>query len=238
MVNTTIGNDWDIVLKDIKQTEYFTNLIEAISREYETNEIYPSQDNIFNALKLTSLANTKVVILGQDPYYNKDRAGNSHAMGLSFSSKSTSVPKSLQNIFKLLSIDLGIEQPKKTADLTKWGEQGVLLLNATLTVEAGKPNSHLKYKWETFTDEIIKKLVESKQPMVFLLWGSFAQKKEKLILGECSEQNIVEQDNLLIIKTPHPSPMSASKGFFDVMQFSMTNDFLKKHGLQEIDWQL
>ncbi len=238
MINTEFGNDWDVVLKDIKQTDYFIHLMEAVEKEYETAEVYPPKENIFNALKLTPFANTKVVILGQDPYYNKDKEGNIHAMGLSFSSNSTSVPKSLQNIFKSMSLDLGIQQPKKTADLTKWSQQGVLLLNATLTVEAGKPNSHLKYKWETFTDEIIQKLAASHQPIVFLLWGSFAQKKEKLILGEISEENIVKKDNLLIIKTPHPSPMSASKGFFDVKQFSMTNNFLKEHGVSEIDWQL
>ena len=177
MVN--IGNDWDEILKDEFTKEYYLKLRAFLKAEYKSHKIHPDMYDIFNALKLTPFANTKVVILGQDPYYNKDKEGNIHAMGLSFSSNSTSVPKSLQNIFKSMSLDLGIQQPKKTADLTKWSQQGVLLLNATLTVEAGKPNSHLKYKWETFTDEIIQKLAASHQPIVFLLWGSFAQKKEK-----------------------------------------------------------
>ena len=189
--------------------------------EYEIKEIYPPKDYIFNALKLTSYENTKVVIVGQDPYHGK---GEAH--GLSFSvQKGVRVPPSLQNIYKELNDDLKIP-PKDNGDLTEWAKQGVLLLNAVLTVEKDKAASHRNLGWEPMTDYIIKLLNLKNKPVVFILWGNFAKEKAKLITNP----------QHYIIMSPHPSPFSAYSGFFGSKPFSKTNEFLIKNGLVPIDW--
>ena len=189
--------------------------------EYEIKEIYPPKDYLFNAFKLTSYENTKVVIVGQDPYHGK---GEAH--GLSFSvQKGVRVPPSLQNIYKELNDDLKIP-PKDNGDLTEWAKQGVLLLNAVLTVEKDKAASHRNLGWEPMTDYIIKLLNLKNKPVVFILWGNFAKEKAKLITNH----------QHYIIMSPHPSPFSAYSGFFGSKPFSKTNEFLIKNGLVPIDW--
>ena len=199
----------------------FKNFYKRIMHEYEIKEIYPPKDYIFNALKLTSYENTKVVIVGQDPYHGK---GEAH--GLSFSvQKGVRVPPSLQNIYKELNDDLKIP-PKDNGDLTEWAKQGVLLLNAVLTVEKDKAASHRNLGWEPMTDYIIKLLNLKNKPVVFILWGNFAKEKAKLITNH----------QHYIIMSPHPSPFSAYSGFFGSKPFSKTNKFLIKNGLVPIDW--
>ncbi len=216
-----IGNDWDEKLKVIWESPGFKNFYKRILHEYEIKEIYPPKDYIFNALKLTSYENTKVVIVGQDPYHGK---GEAH--GLSFSvQKGVRVPPSLQNIYKELNDDLKIP-PKDNGDLTEWAKQGVLLLNAVLTVEKDKAASHRNLGWEPMTDYIIKLLNLKNKPVVFILWGNFAKEKAKLITNH----------QHYIIMSPHPSPFSAYSGFFGSKPFSKTNEFLIKNGLVPIDW--
>jgi uracil-DNA glycosylase len=216
-----IGNDWDEKLKVVWESPGFKNFYKRIMHEYEIKEIYPPKDYIFNALKLTSYENTKVVIVGQDPYHGK---GEAH--GLSFSvQKGVRVPPSLQNIYKELNDDLKIP-PKDNGDLTEWAKQGVLLLNAVLTVEKDKAASHRNLGWEPMTDYIIKLLNLKNKPVVFILWGNFAKEKAKLITNH----------QHYIIMSPHPSPFSAYSGFFGSKPFSKTNEFLIKNGLVPIDW--
>lgn len=216
-----IGNDWDEKLKVVWDSPGFKNFYKRIMHEYEIKEIYPPKDYIFNALKLTSYENTKVVIVGQDPYHGK---GEAH--GLSFSvQKGVRVPPSLQNIYKELNDDLKIP-PKDNGDLTEWAKQGVLLLNAVLTVEKYKAASHRNLGWEPMTDYIIKLLNLKNKPVVFILWGNFAKEKAKLITNH----------QHYIIMSPHPSPFSAYSGFFGSKPFSKTNEFLIKNGLVPIDW--
>ncbi|CDE51098.1 uracil-DNA glycosylase [Firmicutes bacterium CAG:460] len=216
-----IGNDWDEKLKVVWDSPGFKNFYKRIMHEYEIKEIYPPKDYIFNALKLTSYENTKVVIVGQDPYHGK---GEAH--GLSFSvQKGVRVPPSLQNIYKELNDDLKIP-PKDNGDLTEWAKQGVLLLNAVLTVEKDKAASHRNLGWEPMTDYIIKFLNLKNKPVVFILWGNFAKEKAKLITNH----------QHYIIMSPHPSPFSAYSGFFGSKPFSKTNEFLIKNGLVPIDW--
>lgn len=216
-----IGNDWDEKLKVIWESPGFKNFYKRILHEYEIKEIYPPKDYIFNALKLTSYENTKVVIVGQDPYHGK---GEAH--GLSFSvQKGVRVPPSLQNIYKELNDDLKIP-PKDNGDLTEWAKQGVLLLNAVLTVEKDKAASHRNLGWEPMTDYIIKLLNLKNKPVVFILWGNFAKEKAKLITNH----------QHYIIMSSHPSPFSAYSGFFGSKPFSKTNEFLIKNGLVPIDW--
>ncbi len=189
--------------------------------EYEVKTIFPPKDYIFNALKLTSFKDTKVVIVGQDPYHGK---GEAH--GLSFSvQKGIKIPPSLQNIYKELENDLGIP-PKDNGDLTGWAKQGVLLLNAVLTVEKDKAASHRNLGWEPLTDYIIKLLNKKGEPVVFILWGNFAKEKAKLITNP----------NHYIITSPHPSPFSAYSGFFGSKPFSKTNNYLKTKNIKPIDW--
>ena len=189
--------------------------------EYDVKEIYPPKDYIFNALKLTSYENTKVVIVGQDPYHGK---GEAH--GLSFSvQKGIKIPPSLKNIYKELYDDLGV-LPKDNGDLTGWALQGVLLLNSVLTVEKDKAASHRNLGWEPMTDYIIKLLNLKDEPVVFILWGNFAKEKAKLITNP----------HHYIVMSPHPSPFSAYSGFFGSKPFSKTNEFLVKNGLTPIDW--
>ena len=218
-----IGNDWDEKLSVVEKSEGFNKFMKIIDHEYETKTIYPLKENIFNALKLTSFKDTKVVIVGQDPYH-----GEGEAHGLSFSVQDpTPLPPSLKNIYKEMKEDLGIE-PAKSGDLTKWAKEGVLLLNSTLTVIKDTPNSHSKLGWNLFTDYIIKLLNAKEEPVVFILWGNFARSKKEFITNP----------KHLVIESAHPSPFSARNGFFGSKPFSRTNEFLRKNNLEEIDWNL
>lgn len=217
-----VGNNWDNILKEEFNKPYFKKLMDFVNDEYENYTIYPDRDNIYNALKLTPPERVKVVILGQDPYINEGQAN-----GLSFSVKDgITIPPSLRNIYREQRKDLGIVQPK-SGNLTKWAEQGVLLLNTTLTVRKGLSNSHQGKGWSNFTDAIIKYLGQQEH-IVFLLWGNFAKAKEKLI----------NRNKNLILTAAHPSPLSATRGFFGCQHFSKTNEYLLKNNLSPIDWQL
>lgn len=216
-----IGNDWDDVLKVVWESEGFKSFLQVVNHEYEVKTIYPPKDYLFNALKLTSYKDTKVVIVGQDPYH-----GEGEAHGLSFSvQKGVRVPPSLNNIYKELYNDLGVKV-SSDGDLTKWAKEGVLLLNAVLTVEKDKAASHRGLGWEALTDYIIKMLNLKSEPVVFILWGNFAKEKAKFITNP----------NHYIITSPHPSPFSAYSGFFGSRPFSKTNEFLKSKGMTPIDW--
>lgn len=218
-----IGNDWDEILKDEMNKDYFKELINFVNNEYKTKTIYPKKCDIFNAFRFTSYKDVKVVILGQDPYH-----GENQAEGLSFSVKNcVRKPPSLQNIFKEMVTDLNVPYPE-TNSLVPWSKEGVLLLNTVLTVEEKKPASHKDKGWEQFTDSVITKLNEKKEPIVFILWGSFARSKKKLITNQ----------NHYIIESAHPSPFSAYNGFFGSRPFSKTNEFLKSKELKQINWQL
>lgn len=218
-----INTDWKNILNDEFKKPYFNELICKLDKEYELNTIYPKKEFIFNALNLTSYSETKVVILGQDPYHNPNQA-----MGLSFSvNDNVKIPPSLKNIYKELSSDLNIPIPK-TGNLTYWGKQGVLLLNTVLTVKENKPNSHKNYGWTQFTDEIIKKLNDHNTPIVFILWGNNSIQKSKFITNK----------KHLVLTSVHPSPLSASRGFFGCNHFSKTNDFLINNNMAPIDWQI
>lgn len=217
-------NDWDNVLKDITSTKEFYNTMVLAKKAYETTTVFPPKEHIFDALKLTSYENTRVVIVGQDPYH-----GINEAHGLSFSVRpGVKLPPSLQNIYREIYNDLEIIEPRDCGDLTKWAKEGVLLLNSTLTVEKDKANSHASLGWDFLTDNIIKKLNEKDTPVVFILWGSFARSKKVFITNP----------KHLIIESTHPSPFSANNGFFGSKPFSRTNDYLVKNGLKPIDWQL
>ena len=218
-----IGNDWDQALNIIENSDGFKKFLYMIKEKYNNSIVYPPQNYIFNALKLTSYKDTKVVIVGQDPYH-----GEGEAHGLSFSvQKGIKVPPSLQNIYKELYNDLGIP-PHRDGDLTKWACEGVLLLNAVLTVEKDKPASHRNLGWELFTDYIIKSLNKKDEPIVFILWGNFAKEKKKYITNP----------KHLVIMSAHPSPFSANSGFFGSKPFSKTNEFLIKNKIKPIDWKL
>ncbi|KLU67257.1 uracil-DNA glycosylase [Desulfosporosinus acididurans] len=215
--------DWKRLLKDEIQKDYYLKLLEWVKNEYRTKQIFPKKEDVFNALVYTSYKNTKVVILGQDPYPNIGQG-----MGLSFSvNVGVPLPKSLQNIFSELQTDLGCAMPHH-GSLKKWAEQGVLLLNTALTVEGGKPNSHQNKGWEIFTDRIISLVNEKTDPVVFILWGNNARSKKRLITNPCHS----------IIESAHPSPLSASKGFFGSRPFSRANKFLVSQGREPIDWQI
>lgn len=218
-----IGNDWDLILKEEYNKDYFINLIKFLKEEYKNNTIYPKQSEIFNAFRYTPYNDTKVVILGQDPYH-----GVNQAEGLSFSVKvGIRKPPSLDNIFKELRDDLGYPIPEN-GSLVSWAKQGVLLLNTVLTVKENSPASHKDIGWEIFTDEVIRILNKKNTPIVFILWGSFAKSKKSLITNSIH----------YIIESPHPSPFSAYNGFFGSKPFSKTNEFLKAKGLKPIDWQI
>ena len=218
-----IGNDWDEVLKVVWESPGFNKFYNSILKLYDTKTIFPPKDYIFNALKLTSYEDTKVVIVGQDPYHDDHQAH-----GLSFSvQKGVAIPPSLQNIYKELESDLGVP-PKSDGDLTNWAKEGVLLLNAVLTVEAHKAGSHRNLGWEPLTDYIIKVLNKKEDPVVFILWGNFAKEKAKLITNS----------QHFIIMSPHPSPFSAYSGFFGSKPFSKTNEFLIKNKKEPINWSL
>lgn len=218
-----IGNDWDEILKDEWKKDYYLQLRKNLISEYKNHTIYPSMYDIFNALKKVQYKDVKVVILGQDPYHGQDQAH-----GFSFSvQKGIKTPPSLLNIYKELHDDLGLYIPNN-GNLIKWANQGVLLLNSTLTVRANQANSHKDIGWTILTDNIIKLLNEREKPIVFLLWGKFAQSKESLITNK----------RHLIIKSAHPSPFAAHRGFFGSKPFSKTNNFLIKNNISPIDWQI
>lgn len=218
-----IGNSWDKLLSKEYQKEYFKNLMDFVKEEYKTKVIYPKQNEVFNAFRYTSFDDVKVVILGQDPYH-----GPNQAEGLSFSvSNEVLKPPSLKNIFKELENDLQIPFPEHNS-LKPWAKEGVLLLNAVLTVQEHMPTSHKDKGWETFTDNVIKILNQKKEPIVFILWGSYARNKKSLITNPIH----------YVIESPHPSPFSARNGFFGSKPFSKTNNFLKSKGLKEIDWRV
>ncbi|MCR5741880.1 MAG: uracil-DNA glycosylase [Gammaproteobacteria bacterium] len=217
----TLNNSWDNYLKSEFEKPYFKNLESFIDLEYETKTIYPPKDLIFNVFKLCPLENIKVVIIGQDPYHNKGEA-----MGLSFSvPKNIKIPPSLVNIYKELSSDLSYPIPKY-GDLTPIVKEGVFLMNATLTVRENNPLSHKGYGWETFTNRVIEIISEVKEHVVFILWGRSAIEKEKLI----------DTNKHLVLKSVHPSPLSAYGGFFGSKPFSQANKYLMHHEIEPVDY--
>ena len=226
------GNKWDELLKDEFTKDYYLKLRSFLINEYKTQTVYPPMDDVFNALKLTSYEDVKAVILGQDPYHEPCQAH-----GLAFSVPSDmQYPPSLVNIFKELEDDMGLRPERNDSEgvLVPWAKQGVLLLNTALTVRAHEANSHRGMGWETFTDAVIKILAQRDTPMVFILWGSNAISKKDLI--EAAEQEAGVKH--LIITAPHPSPLSAYRGFFGGRYFSRTNYFLMDNGIAPIDWSL
>lgn len=218
-----IQNDWLDALQGEFRKPYYKELFETVKKEYRTHKIYPPSDDIFNAFHLTPLHEVKVVILGQDPYH-----GDGQAHGLCFSVKpEVEIPPSLVNIYKELHDDLGCTIPSH-GYLVKWAKQGVLMLNTVLTVRAHQANSHRGIGWEEFTDAAIKALNEQDRPIVFILWGKPAQMKKHML----------NNPKHLILEAPHPSPLSAYRGFFGSRPFSQTNAFLEKNGIEPIDWQI
>jgi uracil-DNA glycosylase len=218
-----LPSDWHDILQDEFEKDYFKTLVEQVKREYEKHTCHPPIDEVFRAFRLTPYTKTKVLLLGQDPYHNPHQA-----MGLAFSvNKGVKIPPSLENIFKEYQDDLGYPRPT-SGDLTPWGKQGMLLLNAILSVRENNPLSHRPYGWERFTDHVITKLNEKERPMVFVLWGSYARSKKHLI----------DNDRHLIIENVHPSPLSAYRGFFGSRPFSKINRFLETTGQQPLDFRL
>ena len=218
-----VGNNWDNILDEEYHQEYFKNIVKFINHEYKVKTCYPPKSRILRALSLTDYDNVKVVILGQDPYH-----GEGEANGLAFAvSNGIKLPPSLINIYKELYNDLGIP-PANVGNLECWAKEGVLLLNAVLTVEKDKAASHKDIGWEKFTDVIIKKINEKDTPVVFILWGNFAR----------SKKNLITNSKHYIIESPHPSPLSASRGFFGSKPFSKTNNFLRKNNIKEIDFRV
>ncbi|ENH95810.1 uracil-DNA glycosylase [Gracilibacillus halophilus YIM-C55.5] len=223
MPNGIFTNDWGEILQDELQKDYYQNLREFLKREYQQYTVHPDMYDIFNALHYTSFANVKVVILGQDPYH-----GPNQAHGLSFSvNPDVAIPPSLKNIFKELHEDIGCSIPNH-GHLVKWAEQGVLLLNNVLTVREGQAHSHRGKGWETFTDHIIKTLNDKETPVVYVLWGAAARKKQALI----------DTNKHYVITSPHPSPLSAHRGFFGSRPFSKSNAILQNIGQEPIDWEV
>ncbi|HBF5923423.1 TPA: uracil-DNA glycosylase [Clostridioides difficile] len=221
MVN--LGNDWDELLKEEFEKDYYLNLRKFLIEEYKTRQIFPNMHNIYEALKHTSYKDTKVLILGQDPYH-----GDNQAHGLAFSVQpQVKTPPSLLNMYKELKDDLGCFIPNN-GYLMPLADQGVLLLNTALTVRAHEANSHKNKGWEIFTDRVISILSEREDPVIFVLWGSNARKKVELI----------DTSKHYILEAPHPSPLSASKGFFGCKHFSKINEILKKLGKEPINWQI
>lgn len=218
-----LKNDWENLLQDEFKEDYYLKLRKFLINEYETKTIYPNMHDIFNALHYTEYKDVKVVILGQDPYH-----GPNQAHGLSFSVKpGVPAPPSLMNIYKELNSDVGCYIPNN-GYLKKWADQGVMLLNTVLTVRAGEANSHKGMGWEHFTDKVISLLNNREEPIVFILWGKNAQ----------SKVDIIKNSKHYIIKSVHPSPLSAHRGFFGSKPFSKTNEFLISIGKQPIDWQI
>lgn len=214
-----IGNEWDALLSAEYEKPYFTELLDMVDSEYLARTIYPPKTQIYSAFARVPFSKVKVVILGQDPYH-----GEGQANGMAFAvGKGCPLPPSLQNIFKEIESDIGVYPRGST--LCGWAEQGVLLLNTVLTVRSGQPQSHSRLGWQTFTDAVIELLAKRERPMVFMLWGANAHNKEKLI-----------GTRHLVLKSVHPSPLSAYRGFFGCKHFSKANEFLVKNGEQPIDW--
>ena len=221
-MDVKIETTWKSKLKDEFEKEYFLKLTEFIREEYKGNTIYPHASLIFNAFNLCPFQNVKAVIIGQDPYH-----GPGQAHGLCFSIRDgVDFPPSLINIFKEIELDLGLKRPS-SGNLERWANQGVLLLNATLTVRAHQAGSHQKKGWEEFTDSVISIINSEKQNIVFFLWGAYAQKK-----GET-----IDRSRHLVLESVHPSPLSASRGFFGNKHFSRCNEYLKVNGIHPIDWR-
>lgn len=218
-----IGNDWDKILESEFKKEYFYNLLCNVNKVYKEKIVFPKKEEVFNAFRYTPYKNLKVVILGQDPYH-----GVGEAEGLSFSvPNGIRKPPSLVNIFKELNDDIGVLIPE-SGSLHSWAKEGVLLLNAVLTVIKDSPASMRNMGWETFTDNVIKIINEKEEPVVFILWGNFARSKKKFITNP----------KHLIIESAHPSPLSAYNGFFGSKPFSKTNNFLISNGIKPIDWNI
>lgn len=218
-----ISNDWLEPLKPEFKKPYYSNLYKSIKKEYSEHVVYPPADEIFTAFELTPLSKVKVVIIGQDPYHNVNQAH-----GLSFSVKpQVEIPPSLLNIYKELQSDLGCYIPNN-GYLVKWAKQGVLMLNSVLTVRAHQAFSHQGLGWEEFTDAVIRILANEDRPIVYLLWGKPAERKAM----------VVQNKKQLLLKAPHPSPLSAYRGFFGCKHFSKANEFLIANGLEPIDWQI
>ena len=219
-----IANDWLPSIEGEFRKPYYKELYQFVKEEYSKHVVYPPSDDIFNALHLTPLKEVKVLILGQDPYINEHEA---HGLCFSVLPEQKKLPPSLQNIYKELNADLGCEIPNN-GYLKKWAQQGVLLLNTVLTVRAHESNSHKGKGWEHFTDAIIRAVNEQDRPIVYMLWGSHAQQKIPML----------NNPKHLILKAPHPSPLSAHRGFFGCKHFSQANEFLEKNGIEPIDWQI
>ena len=218
-----VGNDWDLILQDEYKQEYFKKIVDFINKEYKIKTVFPPKNKILRALNLTDYKSVRVVILGQDPYH-----GVGEANGLAFAvSDGIKLPPSLKNIYKELESDLGIK-PVNVGNLECWAKEGVLLLNAVLTVEKDRAASHKNIGWEIFTDKIIEKLNEKEEPVVFILWGNFARSKKSLITNP----------KHYIIESSHPSPFSANYGFFGSRPFSKANNYLKSKNIKEIDWHI
>lgn len=221
MVN--LGNDWDIILAEEFKKDYYLNLREFLKYEYKNYEVFPDMYDIFNALKLTSYKDTKILILGQDPYHD---VGQAH--GLAFSVKpGIKSPPSLLNIYKELNQELGLSIPNN-GYLDSWAKQGVLLLNTALTVRAHQANSHKGKGWEIFTDSVIKYLNDREEPVIFILWGSNAR----------SKKSFIDLNRHFVLEAPHPSPLSAHRGFFGCGHFVKANEILNKLNKSSIDWQI
>ncbi len=217
------NNSWDELLKDEWNQQYYSLLKSTLKAEYAEYIVYPKKDDIFNAFKETGYEDIKVVILGQDPYHGR---GQGHGFAFSVC-PGVKIPPSLKNMYKELNADIGTYIPNN-GYLLPWAKQGVFLLNAVLTVREGDAGSHAKIGWHTFTDHVIQKLNERKKPIIFVLWGNFALRKEELITNP---QHI-------ILRATHPSPLSASRGFFGCKHFSQINEILIKHGQEPINWQI
>ncbi|MDO5826503.1 MAG: uracil-DNA glycosylase [Methanosphaera sp. rholeuAM130] len=223
MLNVKIGNSWDDFLQKEYTKLYYQKLNVFIEKEYAEKTIYPPEEDIFNAFKYTPLSEIKVVILGQDPYHEKNQAH-----GLAFSTpEGNPIPRSLSNIFKEIRNEYGYKIPFNGC-LDKWAKQGVFLLNTVLTVEESNANSHSKCGWQRFTDNVITKINKQNQPIVFMLWGKQAEKKKELL----------NNPNHLVLVTSHPSPFSARRGFLGSNHFKLANEFLKENNVEEIDWSL
>jgi uracil-DNA glycosylase len=221
-MDVKIESSWRNALEDEFNKDYFKNLAEFVREEYKTTTIYPPPRFIFHAFELTPFDKVKVVIIGQDPYH-----GPNQANGLAFAvNKGINLPPSLVNIYKEIQSDLGRKPESISGDLENWAEQGVLLLNATLTVRARTAGSHQNKGWEEFTDAVIKTLSDKKENLVFILWGNYAQRKG----------GVIDEHKHLVIKSAHPSPFSAHNGFFGSKPFSKCNDYLKAHGIEPINW--
>lgn len=218
-MNTT----WSSLLKEEQEKEYFQHLQSFVAEEYENRIVYPPKDDLYAAFNRTPYEKVRCVILGQDPYHGKGQA-----MGLSFSVRDgVQVPRSLKNIYKEIDAEYGCGIPE-SGNLSYWADQGVLLLNSILTVREGEPASHRNKGWEIFTDRVFQLVDEKESPVVFMLWGNYARSKEDLVKG----------GQHLVLQTAHPSPLSASRGFFGCGHFRACNEFLKAHGQEEIDWKI